>query len=73
MELVNYLLDATGVPGAAAPVFDLYNRKWPIMTWHYPLPPAKFVHEAGERRGRALYAPSVSAIEDYQAALVGRA
>ncbi len=38
---------------SASPVFDLYNRQWPILTWHYPLPPAKFVHEAGERYGRA--------------------
>ncbi len=39
---------------SAVPVFDLYNREWPIMTWQYPFPPAKFVHEAGERRGQAL-------------------
>jgi glucose-1-phosphate adenylyltransferase len=39
---------------SALPVFDLYNRKWPILTSHFPYPPAKFVHEAGERRGRAL-------------------
>ncbi len=39
---------------SATPVFDLYNREWPILTWQYPFPPAKFVHEAGERRGRAL-------------------
>lgn len=36
------------------PVFDLYNRAWPILTWQFPHPPAKFVHEVGERRGRAL-------------------
>jgi glucose-1-phosphate adenylyltransferase len=36
------------------PVFDLYNPRWPLLTWHYPYPPAKFVHEAGERAGRAL-------------------
>ena len=39
---------------AAQPVFDLYNYDWPIFTWHYPHPPAKFVHEEGEPRGRAL-------------------
>src|SRR4029453_2660347 len=22
------------------PVFNCYNRKWPILTWHQPLPPA---------------------------------
>ena len=37
------------------PVFNLYNRKWPILTWHEPLPPAKFVFEDGEgRTGTAL-------------------
>src|SRR5206468_4387606 len=37
------------------PVFNLYNRKWPILTWHEPLPPAKFVFESGEgRTGHAL-------------------
>jgi glucose-1-phosphate adenylyltransferase len=25
------------------PGFNLYNREWPIYTWHKPLPPAKFV------------------------------
>ncbi len=39
---------------SAVPVFDLYNRAWPILTWQYPFPPAKFVHEAGERIGQAL-------------------
>jgi glucose-1-phosphate adenylyltransferase len=37
------------------PVFNLYNRRWPILTWHEPLPPAKFVFEDGEgRTGQAL-------------------
>jgi glucose-1-phosphate adenylyltransferase len=37
------------------PVFNLYNYRWPILTWHEPLPPAKFVFEDGERRtGHAL-------------------
>jgi glucose-1-phosphate adenylyltransferase len=39
---------------AAEPIFDLYNRDWPILTWQFPHPPAKFVHEGGERSGRAL-------------------
>ncbi len=39
---------------SATPVFDLYNREWPILTWQYPFPPAKFVHAVGERRGQAL-------------------
>lgn len=36
------------------PTFDLYNPEWPVLTWHFPYPPAKFVHEAGDRSGRAL-------------------
>jgi glucose-1-phosphate adenylyltransferase len=36
------------------PTFSLYNPKWPVLTWHFPYPPAKFVHEAGERSGRAF-------------------
>jgi glucose-1-phosphate adenylyltransferase len=37
------------------PVFNLYNRRWPILTWHDPLPPAKFVFEDGEgRTGQAF-------------------
>jgi glucose-1-phosphate adenylyltransferase len=36
------------------PVFNLYNRRWPILTWHEPLPPAKFVFEDKGRIGHAL-------------------
>jgi glucose-1-phosphate adenylyltransferase len=36
------------------PVFNLYNDRWPILTWHEPLPPAKFVFDDEERRGQAL-------------------
>ncbi len=36
------------------PIFNLYNMDWPILTWHFPHPPAKFVHESGDRAGRAL-------------------
>lgn len=39
---------------AATPVFDLYNRRWPILTWRFPYPPAKFVHDFDGRRGQAL-------------------
>lgn len=35
------------------PVFNLYNDRWPILTWQFPHPPAKFVHESGDRLGRA--------------------
>ncbi|MFP4310388.1 MAG: glucose-1-phosphate adenylyltransferase [Nitriliruptoraceae bacterium] len=36
------------------PVFNLYNDRWPIMTWHAPFPPAKFVFDTDDRRGMAL-------------------
>jgi glucose-1-phosphate adenylyltransferase len=36
------------------PVFNLYNREWPILTWQEPLPPAKFVFADPDRMGRAL-------------------
>jgi glucose-1-phosphate adenylyltransferase len=36
------------------PVFDLYNRQWPIYTGHEPLPPAKFVFNEDGRRGHAI-------------------
>jgi glucose-1-phosphate adenylyltransferase len=36
------------------PVFNLYNHEWPILTWHDPLPPAKFVFDEDGRRGHAL-------------------
>ncbi|MDN3358728.1 glucose-1-phosphate adenylyltransferase [Actinomadura sp. DC4] len=35
------------------PIFNLYNRKWPIYTGHEPLPPAKFVFNEEGRRGYA--------------------
>jgi glucose-1-phosphate adenylyltransferase len=39
---------------AVHPVFNLYNRAWPIYTGHMPLPPAKFVHSHDDRVGRAV-------------------
>ncbi len=35
------------------PVFNLYNSRWPIYSWHPPLPPAKFVFDMDSRRGMA--------------------
>jgi glucose-1-phosphate adenylyltransferase len=39
---------------AVHPVFNLYNDKWPILTHVPSQPPAKFVHDAGDRVGRAI-------------------
>jgi glucose-1-phosphate adenylyltransferase len=36
------------------PMFNLYNNRWPILTHMDPLPPAKFVHDSGDRVGRAI-------------------
>jgi len=36
------------------PVFNLYNDQWPIFTNIPSLPPAKFVHDSGDRVGRAI-------------------
>ena len=40
--------------GAVTPAFNLYNDRWPILTNIPSLPPAKFVHDAGDRVGRAI-------------------
>jgi glucose-1-phosphate adenylyltransferase len=39
---------------AAHPVFNLYNGEWPILTHVPSQPPAKFVHDSGDRVGRAI-------------------
>jgi glucose-1-phosphate adenylyltransferase len=39
---------------SVSPIFNLYNREWPILTWPDPLPPAKFVFDDKDRRGTAL-------------------
>ena len=39
---------------AVHPVFNLYNDRWPILTSVPAQPPAKFVHDDGDRVGRAI-------------------
>jgi glucose-1-phosphate adenylyltransferase len=39
---------------ATQPLLNLYDRNWPIWTYQEQLPPAKFVHNAGDRRGMAI-------------------
>ncbi len=36
------------------PVFNLYNEHWPILTRVASQPPAKFVHNSGDRVGHAI-------------------
>jgi glucose-1-phosphate adenylyltransferase len=39
---------------AVRPEFKLDNDRWPILTHVAPRPPAKFVHDEGDRVGRAI-------------------
>jgi glucose-1-phosphate adenylyltransferase len=39
---------------ATVPTFNLYNDRWPILTRVPAQPPAKFVHDDGDRVGRAI-------------------
>lgn len=39
---------------AIDPLLNLYDRHWPIWTYHEQLPPAKFVHNEDNRRGMAI-------------------
>ena len=39
---------------AVEPIFNLYNDSWPIFTNVPSMPPAKFVHDAGDRVGHAI-------------------
>ena len=39
---------------AVHPMFNLYNDQWPILTYIPPQPPAKFVHDDGDRTGQAI-------------------
>ena len=39
---------------AVTPVFNLYDKSWPLRTWHQQYPPAKFVFADPDRMGLAL-------------------
>jgi glucose-1-phosphate adenylyltransferase len=39
---------------ATDPMLNLYDTSWPIWTYQPQLPPAKFVHNADDRRGMAI-------------------
>ncbi len=39
---------------ATEPLLNLYDTNWPIWTYQQQLPPAKFVHNADDRRGMAI-------------------
>ena len=54
MGTVDSYFDAHMDLCAIHPMFNLYNREWPILTHVPPDPPAKFVHDDGDRPGRAI-------------------
>ncbi|HOW50049.1 MAG TPA: glucose-1-phosphate adenylyltransferase [Rubrivivax sp.] len=39
---------------ATHPQLNLYDRRWPILTYQPQLPPGKFVHNQDDRRGLAI-------------------
>jgi len=39
---------------ATEPLLNLYDTRWPVWTYQAQLPPAKFVHNQGERCGMAI-------------------
>jgi len=39
---------------SVTPPFDLYNRYWPLRSYHPAVPPAKFVHDYENRTGHAI-------------------
>ncbi|MBF0413149.1 MAG: glucose-1-phosphate adenylyltransferase [Desulfamplus sp.] len=39
---------------SVTPPFDLYNRYWPLRSYHPAVPPAKFVHDEANRMGHAI-------------------
>jgi glucose-1-phosphate adenylyltransferase len=41
---------------ATDPLLNMYDTRWPILTYQPQLPPAKFVHNQDDRRGMAIEA-----------------
>ena len=46
--------DANMDVASVSPVFNLYDKSWPLHTWQQQYPPAKFVFADPERMGVAL-------------------
>jgi glucose-1-phosphate adenylyltransferase len=51
------------------PVFNLYNRQWPILTSHAPLPPAKIVNGGGTFESMLCNGVIVSGGRSYRSVL----
>ncbi len=48
---------------SVSPQLDLYNEKWPIINYHYSLPPAKFIHnEDVDATGYARIGKAINSI-----------
>ncbi|MEA2011885.1 MAG: sugar phosphate nucleotidyltransferase, partial [Verrucomicrobiota bacterium] len=48
---------------AANPQLDLYNKSWPIYSYHVPRPPAKFIHnEEVSPNGRARIGKAINSL-----------
>ena len=39
---------------SVSPVFNLYDKSWPLQTWQQQYPPAKFVFADPDRAGTAI-------------------
>ena len=39
---------------SVTPQLNLYDDRWPIFTYQWQAPPAKFVHDEDDRRGAAI-------------------
>jgi glucose-1-phosphate adenylyltransferase len=39
---------------SVSPIFNLYDREWPLRTWQHQYPPAKFVFGDPDRTGEAI-------------------
>ena len=39
---------------SVTPQLNLYDQRWPIFTYQWQAPPAKFVHDDADRRGMAI-------------------
>ena len=39
---------------SVTPQLNLYDQRWPVLTYQWQAPPAKFVHDEQDRRGAAI-------------------
>lgn len=51
---INSFYEANMDLTSVTPPFDLYNKHWPLRSFHATAPPAKFVHDDMNRTGQAI-------------------